>query len=240
MTLANHDAAVLQDCGQRISRVALLISQARRHIAAGEQSHRAAADCLAEAHTRGASQRDIADGVGKSVGWVNQLLQWRASGFVSSTPFGPASKASRQRRQTVQSPEHGTARTANRRGSPADPSLSRARAEADKAEAEAARARAEADKAQADTARAEAEAQKAKADAERAQAESRKAAEERLKQRLGRATPHNISADTRDTLVKCLGMLGSDHAGERDNAARQAEALRNKLGATWDDLIVLA
>jgi hypothetical protein len=32
-------------------------------------------------------------------------------------------------------------------------------------------------------------------------------------------------------------MLGSAHAGERDAAARQAEALRRKLGLTWADML---
>jgi hypothetical protein len=38
-------------------------------------------------------------------------------------------------------------------------------------------------------------------------------------------------------LAKVLGMLGSDHEGERAAAARRAEALRKKLGVAWDDIV---
>jgi hypothetical protein len=41
-------------------------------------------------------------------------------------------------------------------------------------------------------------------------------------------------------LIKALGMLGSKHDGEVLLAARKAEELRKKLGATWDELIVEA
>jgi len=44
----------------------------------------------------------------------------------------------------------------------------------------------------------------------------------------------------RKRLVAILGMLGSDHAGERDSAARQAEAFRREHNKTWDDLLVRA
>ena len=38
-------------------------------------------------------------------------------------------------------------------------------------------------------------------------------------------------------LVRLLGMLGSEHAGERANAAQLAEQLRRKSGKSWDDLL---
>ena len=37
-----------------------------------------------------------------------------------------------------------------------------------------------------------------------------------------------------DTL---LGMLGSDQAGERDNAARKAHELVRAEGTTWEELL---
>lgn len=46
-----------------------------------------------------------------------------------------------------------------------------------------------------------------------------------------------LSEQDRLRLVRLLGMLGSDHAGERDNAARLAEQIRRENGATWDDLL---
>ena len=41
----------------------------------------------------------------------------------------------------------------------------------------------------------------------------------------------------RDRLIKVLGMMGSDHVGERASAAQQAEKLRRELGASWHDLL---
>jgi hypothetical protein len=40
-------------------------------------------------------------------------------------------------------------------------------------------------------------------------------------------------------LIGALGMLGSDHAGERAAAALQVERLRAKLGKQWNELIYL-
>jgi len=44
-------------------------------------------------------------------------------------------------------------------------------------------------------------------------------------------------SDTRHQLAAVLGMLGSSAAGERDNAARQAERIRRQLGLTWQELL---
>ena len=43
----------------------------------------------------------------------------------------------------------------------------------------------------------------------------------------------------RQRLLRILGMLGSEFAGERDNAARHAEAFRVRHGLTWEDLMAL-
>ncbi len=45
-----------------------------------------------------------------------------------------------------------------------------------------------------------------------------------------------IHAD-RQRLAGILGMLGSDAAGERDNAARLAEQFRRTSGLTWIELL---
>ena len=42
----------------------------------------------------------------------------------------------------------------------------------------------------------------------------------------------------RDRLAKLLGLLGSDHLGERDNAARAAHRLVQQHGITWFDIII--
>ena len=39
--------------------------------------------------------------------------------------------------------------------------------------------------------------------------------------------------------MKLLGLLGSDHDGERATAGAKADALVRKLGLTWADVIVL-
>jgi hypothetical protein len=49
-----------------------------------------------------------------------------------------------------------------------------------------------------------------------------------------------ISAADHDRLVKSLGMLGSDQPGEVASAARHAEAIRGKLGVSWDELLAAA
>jgi hypothetical protein len=81
-----------------------LLSRAKDAIEAGDQSLHDAAEALALTQDFKASQREIADAVGKSVAWVNRLLQWRRQGFVG-TPFGPGSKARRERQKSVQAPE---------------------------------------------------------------------------------------------------------------------------------------
>ena len=84
-----------------------LLSRAAGHILAGESRMRKAAEDIATAAERGATQRQIAGQVGKSVGWVNCLLQWRRNGYQSETPFGPLVQASRERAEeaSVQSTE---------------------------------------------------------------------------------------------------------------------------------------
>jgi hypothetical protein len=47
-----------------------------------------------------------------------------------------------------------------------------------------------------------------------------------------------LQPEYRDKLVKLLGMLGSDHDGERAAAARLADQHRRKSGLTWGDLVL--
>src|SRR5450755_2270052 len=46
-----------------------------------------------------------------------------------------------------------------------------------------------------------------------------------------------LSTLQRDRLVKILGMLGSEHVGERASAARAADQFVKDLGATWNDVL---
>jgi hypothetical protein len=67
-----------------------LISRAKHHIGIGETSRntsfRAAAEYIWRACDQGATQREVAQGVGKSAAWVNRLLKWREDGYVGA-PF---------------------------------------------------------------------------------------------------------------------------------------------------------
>jgi hypothetical protein len=91
--------------GSNMTTKAELLSRAKVAIEDGEQSLRDAAEALALAQKDfDATQREIAAAVGKSVAWVNRLLQWQREGC-RGTPFGPGSKASRARRKRVQATE---------------------------------------------------------------------------------------------------------------------------------------
>jgi transposase len=91
-----------------------LITRAKEHIEAGEQSIHDAAELIAIAQEQhGATQREIAEAVGKSVGWVNRLLQWRREGYRDDTPFGPGSRLVRERRKRAQATEQRAPRTAD-------------------------------------------------------------------------------------------------------------------------------
>jgi hypothetical protein len=204
---------------------------AKKAIASGENDLRRAADHIAEARKQGASQRRIAAAIGKAVSTVNRYLSWHDSGYRDETPFGPESKAKRQRAR-VRATERTNSRNRSR-GEAEQDELAAVLARAKTAKAEAARAKADAAKATGEARQAKAEALKADAEAARAEAEARTA--RARSNNLNKQTVHNGS---RALLVKALGMLGSDHAGERASAALVAEKQRAKLGMTWDELIV--
>ena len=82
-----------------------LLDRAKLEIESGETALHAAAEDLVAAQEQGATQRQIAEAVGKSAAWVNRLLKWRESGYQDETAFGPQSKASRQRAERVHSTE---------------------------------------------------------------------------------------------------------------------------------------
>ena len=67
-----------------------LILRAKHNIGLGETSRivsfRAAVEDIALACDQGATQREIAEGVGKSPAWVNRLMKWREGGYVGA-PF---------------------------------------------------------------------------------------------------------------------------------------------------------
>jgi hypothetical protein len=72
---------------REIAKIPELLTRARQSIESGVSSFRAAAEYLADAQGLGVSQRQLADGVGKSGGWVNALLKWREHGYPDDTPF---------------------------------------------------------------------------------------------------------------------------------------------------------
>ena len=91
----------------------------------------------------------------------------------------------------------------------------------------------------AERARAEQQA-KAKAQADAAKARAKARADAKRDAHFRRMTSAILKGPDRDTLVKALGMMGSEHDGEALNAARKAEQLRRKLGVTWEQLVIEA
>ena len=215
--------------------VAALLSRAKDSIESGVTSWRAATEDMAAAKLLGASQRQIARAVGMSSTWVHQMLKWRAEGYKDGTPFGPQSKANRLRARAGQAADQQKQKADQSDTGRDQAQAAAASARAKTAKAEAAKAKADAEKATAEARRAKAEALKAQAEAARAEAEARSA-----RARANNPNRQKVHSGPRELLVKALGMLGSDQAGERDNAARFAERERKKLGMTWDELVIPA
>jgi hypothetical protein len=86
----NHERNYLPLVPRRINPCA---TPAKRAIETGENDLRRAAEHIAKAQEKGASQRLIALSIGKSPARVNTLLRWRSPGCQDETPFGPESKA---------------------------------------------------------------------------------------------------------------------------------------------------
>jgi hypothetical protein len=61
--------------------------------------------------------------------------------------------------------------------------------------------------------------------------------EELRRARSGAATKGEHRDRLRKRLVRVLGYLGSDSAGERDNAARVATRMIKEAGLTWYDIL---
>jgi hypothetical protein len=81
------EAAPVSDAASSPMTRAELLSRAKTQIESCETSLRAAAEDIARAYEQGATQREVAQGVGKSPAWVNRLLRWRSSGY-EGTAFG--------------------------------------------------------------------------------------------------------------------------------------------------------
>jgi len=91
-----------------------LLSRGKAAIDAGENYLRDAAEALGLAQQDfNATQREIAESVGRSLGWVNRLLKWRRSGYKEHSPFGPTTKVGR-----VQHAEQRTKATKPRKPKP--------------------------------------------------------------------------------------------------------------------------
>jgi hypothetical protein len=206
-----------------------LHEKARLAIASGEKAlgerAREAAEYLAEARQLGATQRDSAKAIGKSAPWVNALLRWRDGGYLTVFPFPRAARplfGPRGRVQAAEQRKEQRKQSEKRRYSIALAELQTAKLNA---------------------ARAKDEAQKAKADASKARAKAKAEKERRSNETALPAflfASHRIPSEARELLIKALGMLGSDQAGERASAALVVEKQRAKLGMTWEELIIPA
>lgn len=69
--------------------------------------------------------------------------------------------------------------------------------------------------------------------ADRQRAYRQRKAEQERQLRKGAVARKQVSAK----LVKVLGMLGSAHSGERDNAAQVATRILKEAGLTWYDVL---
>jgi hypothetical protein len=114
-----------------------LLETAKVKTDAGENSLRAAAEDLAAAELLGATQRQMASALGKSPAWISRILAWRRGGYATETPFGPQSKASRQRAISVQSTDRGTHEKRSRPERDADHKSATTNHTADQGEADA-------------------------------------------------------------------------------------------------------
>jgi hypothetical protein len=73
-----------------------LLNRAKAAIEDSEQSLHDAAEALGLAQEdHSATQREMAEAIGKSASWVNKLLKWRRSGYNDHSPFGPTTKRGR-------------------------------------------------------------------------------------------------------------------------------------------------
>ncbi len=192
--------------------VAELLTRAKTAIAAGENSLREAAEAIAAAQAQGASQRQMAAAVGKSAAWVNRLLAWRHTGFIGDA-FGPESR--KPRRIGVQPAEH----RSSSEGSFASESVGAEPASEEPSEGPP---------------KQRSNVREPNFDWDWLQEELRNLSFEPQASR-----PRTMDVSVRNTIVKALGMLGSEHDGEVLNAARAAENQRRKLGLTWDQLLIV-
>jgi hypothetical protein len=81
-----------------------LLIRAREAVDAGSRSLRDAAEALGLAEEdHSASQREMAEAVGRSPAWVNALLKWRKSDYEDSSPFDRARSrlAAKQARKAI-------------------------------------------------------------------------------------------------------------------------------------------
>jgi hypothetical protein len=83
MTIATNVSA--ESIQPNPSSIADLLIRAKINIEASDDHMRQAAEDIAAAKEQGATQRHIAETLGKSAGWVSGLLRWRRDGYPGTT-----------------------------------------------------------------------------------------------------------------------------------------------------------
>lgn len=68
-------------------------------------------------------------------------------------------------------------------------------------------------------------------------AERQRRYQERKAREIAANFQTNLPEPVLARLAKLLGMLGSNSTGERDNAARMIEKLRQEAGMSWDEIL---
>jgi hypothetical protein len=84
-----------------------LLQSAKGHVEAGDKHHKQAAAELVQARDCfGATQREMAEAIGRSQAWVNGLIQWHERG-ARGTAFGPQNQKKRAKSKLDQSTNQG-------------------------------------------------------------------------------------------------------------------------------------
>ena len=117
--------------GANTATKAELLSRAKAAIEIGERSLHEAAEALGVAQElHSATQREMAEAIGKSAAWINKLLKWRRSGYKDHSPFGPTTKRERVEHAQHQAKASKPRSAATETGDAYDPETSAAKRKA--------------------------------------------------------------------------------------------------------------
>jgi hypothetical protein len=198
-----------------------LLDRARDAIAAGDAHYRQAAELIAKAQAAGATQQQIAAGVGRSRRWLKYLLQWRKGGYQGAV-FDKSNRSRQRGSQTAHTKKSKPPPTAEQKAKAAERERRSERQHKERLERERTKQRQ----------------QEQRSDERMAADRARAAAYEAMNRPAG---GHTLPAADRRILVSCLEqVVGSDNEGVRENARQHTARLLKKIGLRFEDLIIPA